>query len=673
MSPSIPLTAAQSLHGYDRGHRLLHCSIELDDASRSQMLVLSDLLSSSELNPGDSYLTAYPLIEAQRFVIARTWGAGIGYRPGSVWTHSLILDYQTLARVHDLLFLVNFLRPPELGRLDIYENDIEISEYQQSKPAVELDSRAPEAIAQLYSSDSAHDLVLPTANAISNELLALQLWRQMWPAMRRFFAFMTTVGKWPNEVSFPCSLRYTKAENVKPSQINRAWQRGFNLLLSDLPESGPTEFRSYLARYVIESQAPRSAVLPLATLFSLREDSAFEDRIHVYQFISNTFNTQRLARDYLTTEIEKARSVDDIVALIKILDDVKFKVNVRKPLADIGKMSNYELRAILDVSVESESDEFGGQIFSSVVQGSSPENLAAAVDERTRLKVAIHRPDIIDEPSFWPSLDVEKINLFDQLTEFRNFDVEWAWRLFGPQIPIEILNKILFDCHSLSHGILQIILNGDQERQHILATWLFSKAEFFSDFTQKVEFVSEDLLSILASAQIHNIGRMCELTWWARNLLKPTVSIEQGKRTSNLITLGFTTAILSNGNISRELGIKYFSLAIYAANKYYFSSTEEGFLLRELKTEDRYYSLRKKLIKIGLNRWPISEDSAGLLGLTSDTEIVDLVLEEIDYEKHRSSLLHLQKSSELTENARFFLTKFLQSKNKPRMFPWFWM
>src|SRR5271155_660887 len=105
MQPTAVVRIDQAFHGYDRGHRELATSIALDDRSRATMLVLSDLLASTDLQKGISYLTSYPLKSASRHVLARTWAAGHGYRPGSVWTHSLILDYQALALVTDLIAL----------------------------------------------------------------------------------------------------------------------------------------------------------------------------------------------------------------------------------------------------------------------------------------------------------------------------------------------------------------------------------------------------------------------------------------------------------------------------------------------------------------------------------------------------------------------------------------
>ncbi|WP_034881974.1 GAP1-N1 domain-containing protein, partial [Gluconobacter thailandicus] len=92
----------QIVHGYARGHKELARSLDLDDHSRATMVVMSDLLIDRVLQEDVSYLACYPLPSAARHVLARTWSAGPDYRPGSVWTHSLLLDYATLAQIHDL-------------------------------------------------------------------------------------------------------------------------------------------------------------------------------------------------------------------------------------------------------------------------------------------------------------------------------------------------------------------------------------------------------------------------------------------------------------------------------------------------------------------------------------------------------------------------------------------
>ena len=117
MAAGEPFGIDQVVHGYARGHRELARSVELDERSRATMMVMSDLLVGRLMSDQSSYLVCYPLPAAARHVLARTWPAGPAYRPGSVWTHSLLIDYPTLAQLHDLAALTALLTPP-LGEAD---------------------------------------------------------------------------------------------------------------------------------------------------------------------------------------------------------------------------------------------------------------------------------------------------------------------------------------------------------------------------------------------------------------------------------------------------------------------------------------------------------------------------------------------------------------------------
>lgn len=103
----------QTLHGYNNGHHLIAGSINLplDDADR--MSYLSDW--SGYVNPMDGetcYLTAYPLEKSHQYVIAKTWYAEEMSRPGCVWTHSLLVDLDSLGQDDDLYELLKLFRRP---------------------------------------------------------------------------------------------------------------------------------------------------------------------------------------------------------------------------------------------------------------------------------------------------------------------------------------------------------------------------------------------------------------------------------------------------------------------------------------------------------------------------------------------------------------------------------
>lgn len=102
----------QSLHGYSRGHTLIASSVEISLKDARRMLRLSDMSGLSMTKGFETYLTGYPLVDGDVYVLARTWYASEISRPGCVWTHSLMIkssDLISITASRELLSL--FVRP----------------------------------------------------------------------------------------------------------------------------------------------------------------------------------------------------------------------------------------------------------------------------------------------------------------------------------------------------------------------------------------------------------------------------------------------------------------------------------------------------------------------------------------------------------------------------------
>lgn len=119
----------QALHGYNQGHTLLASSINLmSQKDRKKMAILSDWTEYSRTDDEDlSYISAYPLQESSYYVVAKTWYADEKERPGSVWTHSLILNIDNIDVFFDLRLLYDlFRRPEEKNGFSKYNETIEL-------------------------------------------------------------------------------------------------------------------------------------------------------------------------------------------------------------------------------------------------------------------------------------------------------------------------------------------------------------------------------------------------------------------------------------------------------------------------------------------------------------------------------------------------------------------
>ena len=105
-------TLVQTLHGYDRGHRLLASSRGLDERELALLERLSDL--SGYLPTGshfDSYFTGFPC--GRYYALACTWLDVSATRAGTVLTHTLLLPLGEASSIEDLWGLTRFHRRPQ--------------------------------------------------------------------------------------------------------------------------------------------------------------------------------------------------------------------------------------------------------------------------------------------------------------------------------------------------------------------------------------------------------------------------------------------------------------------------------------------------------------------------------------------------------------------------------
>ena len=73
-----------------------------------------------------SYMTAYPLVNSNYYVVAKTWYAEEMTRPGCVWTHSLLIPFDALNNMDDFKQLNNlFVRPVSIENLDSFLQTID--------------------------------------------------------------------------------------------------------------------------------------------------------------------------------------------------------------------------------------------------------------------------------------------------------------------------------------------------------------------------------------------------------------------------------------------------------------------------------------------------------------------------------------------------------------------
>ena len=200
-SSSNPIHVAQALHGYRNGHELLATSHRLSRDGSRTLLELSDLSGPAARTRGfESYITGYPVPGEHLYAIARTWLATEGGRPGSVWTHTLLLTPEQLATIDIVNVTKWFRRPTTTEEALGYGRPLKIDREDMSQrprgvPPFRLaahGARAEEMFEALYGSDSAAlAILLPAESSNEYEHLVLHTWSLQWAELRGRFSFCT--------------------------------------------------------------------------------------------------------------------------------------------------------------------------------------------------------------------------------------------------------------------------------------------------------------------------------------------------------------------------------------------------------------------------------------------------------------------------------------------------
>ena len=227
---------AQALHGYRNGHELLATSVSLSRDGQRALLELSDLSGPAARTRGfESYISGYPLPGERLYAFARTWLAAGGTRPGSVWTHTLLLTPEQVA-LEGVANLARWFRRP-LGpeRASDYETQLEIngrdiagSPLEPALPRVTEDSiPTAEIFEVVYHNDSSNlPIILSATSSSEYEEVLLHVWALQWPELRERFSFCTGALSFRHVAGRPFDLQVVprdRAATIERSAPDEAY------------------------------------------------------------------------------------------------------------------------------------------------------------------------------------------------------------------------------------------------------------------------------------------------------------------------------------------------------------------------------------------------------------------------------------------------------------------
>lgn len=187
----------QALFGYDRGHRLIASSRKL---GKEATWVLRNVTDMKVPKRNGHYVTVLPIAHIDAHAFVRTWAASGGFRPGSVWSHALLVPTAALDDIDDLRALIPLFTKPtindpaSLAELKkIYGKRLAMpgrtaKEVAVSKINQELLDRIVLAAYQVEAADGG-EVVVEDAREVEEVILGLM--SQRWSHLRRNFAART--------------------------------------------------------------------------------------------------------------------------------------------------------------------------------------------------------------------------------------------------------------------------------------------------------------------------------------------------------------------------------------------------------------------------------------------------------------------------------------------------
>ncbi len=250
------------------------------------MLVLSDASGSGARIPPEGYLTGYPLADAGKYVLARTWSAPEMARPGCVWTHSLLIGFADLAQLATAADLTGYLARPSVGRSADYGDmcEIAVSAKPDKVGGTGLRRIGP-WLGGLYTKPRAK--IMDVREDADDDRLVLEIWMQQWPRLRRAFRFCTLSAEDRSTAVEPFDLQLIARprDGRRPRLPDTVVPAGLGTdedvvpLLEDLRLGGHGGLRRFLRDVGGDMGGGRTAMVPLVKLFAAMAPGSDQRRL----------------------------------------------------------------------------------------------------------------------------------------------------------------------------------------------------------------------------------------------------------------------------------------------------------------------------------------------------------------------------------------------------------
>lgn len=454
------IKVAQALHGYRDGHKLLASSISLDDYADIEMARMSDLMPQS-LAGASTYLCGYPLKSIKKYVVSKTWSAPEMSRPGCVWTHSLLLDYSLVAKLSTLASLLGYFVRPNVGDYVVYSEELNLLEENQGNFGAEDFSDATQAagreteylrraLLSVYFQKQ-NKIFLPSLlGSFENDAVAVLLWNQMPPRLRRDFVFCTagTARSLTPPAEVTLIITDECLSGSQSALSDEEAEGALKALLQDVIAPGKTELRSFISRYVTDALDARYAVVKLAMvaqlLFAGDTRRGLQDaaRATVQNFPTDG-DCGLMKRELLLGTLLDSKRFDQRERFELVLSNVLPALKFLKNYTDTDAIDNFILQAItasasgipavINACHGAPRDSLGYELLRSLCHQIPIDKLAAiSLSAEAKLMLASFEGKMLEMEQFWRTFESEPTSSdWETLNSIGNLEVLAAGFLEG--------------------------------------------------------------------------------------------------------------------------------------------------------------------------------------------------------------------------------------------------
>lgn len=407
----VPLQ--QTLHGYSEGHRLLASSIDLPSRDAKMLLMMSDASGPAATIGADGYLTGFPLVESGHYALARTWPAPELPRPGCVWTHTILIDFSDIPSLPSADGLLNLFRRPR-GDENFYRSPIDHAASDGADRSGVPDDLARRILSGIYG-EPARPIVSTAADGPTRDALALAIWGQQWPRLRRAFRFCTLSFADRSSANATFDLQFLPTSGrVRPTQfkgavdadrrdfVSKDWLED---AVTDLAQGPRGSLRNFL-RAAGSDVGGRESFEPLAALHALSlqfetDPTAVERAIALVERAMAT-DQGHAARSAIVRAAAAAadrigaEGQEFVVRNFAMIDATEAPAAAERVGSAIWRR---DPQALFDIRSDPEKKPIAERAIAALPSASLIEGVSSTPTHLFELLEA--RPDLATEPAFW--------------------------------------------------------------------------------------------------------------------------------------------------------------------------------------------------------------------------------------------------------------------------------